>query len=83
MKEIDYKEIELKYNKIINLYTRNYRQEDIARKFNIPVKVVQKVTKIGGYSHGKKITFENRNTNQLVPIVIDLNELAFLLKYEF
>lgn len=69
---------------IISLYeSREYRQEDIARKLGIPTEVVRKVTKTAGYEHGKKVTVENRNENQSVRAFSVFGNLDILDKYNF
>ena len=75
-----------KLHKIGDKYSREYRQEDIAKEFGIPVSVVRKATKALGYEHGKLKKANNPNnlnSGQKQEAVICGNELGFLDKYEF
>lgn len=76
-----------KANKIIKLYSkRNYRQEDIAKKFNIPTDIVRNVTQAYGFEHGKKKSNanpNNLNNGQRICPIIMYDEMDYLDKYNF
>lgn len=76
-----------KANKIIKLYSkRNYRQEDIAKEFNIPTDIVRNVTQAYGFEHGKKKSNANPNNlndRQRICPIIKYDEMDYLDKYNF
>ena len=71
-----------KAEKIISDYeTRKYRQEDLAKKYNIPIGDIQKITQAYGFQHTKRVTVENCNEGQSVkPLIFD-TDISFLEKY--
>lgn len=76
-----------KTDKIIELYSgRNYRQEDIAKKFNIPTDIVRNVTQAYGFEHGKKKSNANPNNlndgQRICPIIM-YDKMYYLDKYNF
>ena len=75
-----------KAEKIRELYReRSYRQEDIAKKFNIPIEIVRKVTREYGYDHGKEKSANNPNNlnnGQIVKPIIEFSEMDYLDKYD-
>lgn len=76
-----------KAEKIVDLYSeRSYRQEDIAKKLNIPIEIVRKVTKEYGYDHGKEKSASNPNNlnyGQTINPLIDFSKMDYLDNYEF
>jgi len=76
-----------KADKIVELYSsRSYRQEDVAKEFNIPISIVAKVLTAYSFEHGKELSFSNPcnlNPGQAVKPVILYTEMEYLDKYSF
>lgn len=75
-----------KFKKILALYeSREYRQEDIAKKLGIPISIVAKATKDGNFEHGKKKRFDNPNNlneGQKICPVFDYHSMKYLDKHD-
>lgn len=79
-----YDERERKADIIKKLYNdRTNRISDIATKLSIPKNIVQKVTQMHNFEHGKKKTSDNLNEGQKNRAVIMGDDLSFLDKYNF
>ncbi|WP_305292016.1 hypothetical protein [Lactobacillus taiwanensis] len=76
-----------KAEKIIKSYSRREnRQEDIAKKFEIPTDIVRNVTQAYGFEHGKKKSTANPNNlndGQRICPIIKYDEMDYLDKYNF
>ena len=71
-----------KADKIIKDYeTRQYRLEDLSKKYDIPIADIQKVTRAFGFEHTKKVTKDNRNEGQFIKPVIFEKDICCLNKY--
>lgn len=80
-------ERKIKAEKIVELYSQKiYRQEDIAKKFGIPIDIVRNVTQAYGFEHGKKKSTANPNNlndGQRICPIIKYDEMGYLDKYCF
>lgn len=77
----------MEVKKIIGLYEqRNYWQQDVADKLEIPVSIARRTTKECGYEYGKEKSANNPNNlndGQTVSLIIDFGKMDYLDKYDF
>ncbi len=66
---------------IVNLYTRENIQANVATKLNVSLEDVRRVLHLYNYEHTKKKTPHNLNAGQTIrPVTFD-SDFEFLTKY--
>lgn len=64
---------------------RGLNQEQIAKKYDIPVSVVGQTTRMAGYNHGTMVTTENMSyyNKKAISPIIEFEKFDFLDIYNF
>ena len=73
-----------KKNIIVDSYdNRTHTQQDIVKKYSIPIWAVRKVLKANNYEYTTKNTPENLKNGRKIIMCIELDYWSFLDKYDF
>jgi len=70
-----------KFGKVKDEYDKRKTQEEVAKKFNMSIRDVAKVTRGANNWHTRNITPENKRTGEKIDLFTNLNNFSFLDKY--